>query len=68
MMQTKEIRLEKSFPVTHQNGKRRLQLPDQMEMLMEDGTDYHVRSFFSEQGRMSDLLDALTIEKLSRRV
>lgn len=66
-MQNETIRLDEIFPVTNENGKQKLQMPDRMELVMEDGTVYHVRSFFAEHGQMSEMLDALAIERLNRR-
>ena len=37
-------------------------LPDQLELVMEDGTVYHVRSFFAAEQQMEDVLDALSLE------
>lgn len=45
---------------------KKLQIPDQIDLYMEDGTIYHVRSFFAGDLVMGDVLDALTIEKLKR--
>ena len=36
------------------------------DMLTEDGTIYHVQSFFVGNVEMCDLLDALTIEAIER--
>jgi len=45
---------------------RKLRIPDQIDLYMEDGTIYHVRSFFTGDLMMGDVLDALTMEKLER--
>ena len=45
---------------------KRLQVPDHADMLTEDGTIYHVQSFFVGDMEMCDLLDALTIEAIER--
>ena len=45
---------------------KKLGIPDQLDLYMEDGTIYHVRSFFAGDLVMGDVLDALTIEKLKR--
>lgn len=45
---------------------QKLRIPDQLDLYMEDGTIYHVRSFFAGELVMGDVLDALTIEKLKR--
>ena len=43
-----------------------LPVPDHADMLTEDGTIYHVQSFFVGNVEMCDLLDALTIEAIER--
>ena len=45
---------------------KKLRIPDQIDLYMEDGTVYHVRSFFAGDLVMGDMLDALTMEKLER--
>ena len=45
---------------------KKLWIPDQIDLYMEDGTVYHVRSFFTGGLLMGDVLDALTMEKLER--
>lgn len=45
---------------------KKLQIPDQIDLYMEDGTIYHVQSFFVGNAEMCDLLDALTIEAIER--
>ena len=45
---------------------KKLRIPDQIDLYMEDGTIYHVRSFFTGDLMMGDVLDALTMEKLER--
>jgi hypothetical protein len=45
---------------------KKLRIPDQLDLYMEDGTIYHVRSFFAGELVMGDVLDALTMEKLER--
>lgn len=45
---------------------KKLRIPDQVDLYMEDGTVYHVRSFFAGDLLMGDVLDALTMEKLER--
>lgn len=45
---------------------KKLRIPDQVDLYMEDGTVYHVRSFFTGDLLMGDVLDALTMEKLER--
>ncbi len=50
----------------HPETKKKLRLPDQLELVMEDGTVYRVRSFFAGELEMGDVLDALTLEKVER--
>ena len=45
---------------------KKLWIPDQIALYMEDGTVYHVRSFFAGDLLMGDVLDALTIEAIER--
>ena len=47
-------------------AKKKLRLPDQLELVMEDGTVYRVRSFFVAEQQMGDMLDALSLEKVNR--
>lgn len=47
-------------------SRKKLRLPDQLDLYMEDGTIYHVHSFFAEEKRMGELLDALSMEKFNR--
>ena len=47
----------------HPETKKKLRLPDQLELVMEDGTVYRVRSFFVAEQQMGDVLDALSLEK-----
>ena len=54
--------VEESRPET----KRKLRLPDQLELIMEDGTVYRVRSFFVAEKQMGEVLDALSLEKVNR--
>ena len=39
-------------------AKKKLRLPDQLELMMEDGTVYRVRSFFAAEQQMGDVQDA----------
>ena len=50
----------------HPEAKKKLRLPDQLELVMEDGTVYRVRSFFVAEQQMGDVLDALSLEKVNR--
>ena len=52
----------------NKTDRQKYLLPDQLDLIMEDGTIIHVRSFFTEDSRMGDVLDALTIEKIDRAV
>ena len=47
-------------------AKKKLRLPDQLELVMEDGTVYRVRSCFVAEQQMGDVLDALSLEKVNR--
>ena len=46
---------------------RKLRLPD-LDLYMENGTVYHVRSFFAEEKQMGEVLDALSMEKANRAI
>ena len=50
----------------HTKTKKKLRLPDQLEVVMEDGTVYRVRSFFIADQQMGEVLDALSLEKVNR--
>ena len=50
----------------HTETKKKLRLPDQLELVMEDGTVYRVRSFFVVEQQMGEVLDALSLEKVNR--
>ena len=50
----------------HPEAKKKLRLPDQLELVMEDGTVYRVRSFFVADQQMGEVLDALSLEKVDR--
>ena len=47
-------------------AKKKLCLPDQLELVMEDVTVYRVRSFFVAEQQMGEVLDALSLEKVNR--
>lgn len=53
---------------TKTNGanRRKFGLPVQTDLYLEDGTVYHVRSFFTEGALMGDVMDALEMEKIKR--
>ena len=61
-MKNQYSRIENNRPKT----PKKLRIPDQIDLYMEDGTIYHVRSFFDGDLMMGDVLDALTMEKLER--
>lgn len=46
--------------------KKKLRLPDQIDLIEEDGTVYHVRSFFVAKKTMGEVLDELSLEKINR--
>ena len=50
----------------HPKAKKKLRLPDQLELIMEDGTVYRVRSFLVAEKQMGEVLDALSLEKVNR--
>ena len=50
------------FPkANHPEEKKKLRLPDQLELVMEDGTVYRVRSFFVAEQQMGEVLDAVRL-------
>ena len=61
-MKTQKKQNKDVLPPRH----KRLPVPDHADMLTEDGTIYHVQSFFVGDLAMCDLLDALTIEAIER--
>ena len=61
-MKNQHSRTETNCPKT----PKKLRIPDQIDLYMEDGTIYHVRSFFAGELLRGDVLDALTMEKLER--
>ena len=61
-MKNQYSRIENNCP----KEPKKLRIPDQINLYMEDGTIYHVRSFFDGDLMMGDVLDALTVEKLER--
>ena len=52
---------------SHPEARKKLRLPDQLELVMEDGTVYRVRSFFVADQQMGEVLDALSLEKVNRK-
>lgn len=46
--------------------KKKLRLPDQIDLIEDDGTVYHVRSFFVAKKTMGEVLNELSIEKIDR--
>ena len=59
------MKTNNSLKENHPKTKKKLRLPDQLELVMEDGTVYRVRSFFAAEQQMGDVLDALSIEKVN---
>ena len=57
------MKTENFLKENHPKAKKELRLPDQLELVMEDGTVYRVRSFFVAEQQMGDVLDALSLEK-----
>ena len=60
------MKTEKFLKENHTETKKKLRLPDQLEMVMEDGSVYRVRSFFAAEQPMGEVLDALSLEKVNR--
>lgn len=46
--------------------KKKLCLPDQIDLIEEDGTVYHVRSFFVAKKTLGEVLDELSLERINR--
>lgn len=46
--------------------KKKLRLPDQIDLIEEDGTVYHVRSFFVAKKTMGEVLNELSLERIDR--
>ena len=63
---SKDYELEELFPIIKHQGREFLCLPTKTEMEMEDGTVYHVNTFYGGSTEMGPLLDALTLEKIDR--
>ena len=57
------MKTENFLKENHPKAKKKLRLPDQLELVMEDGSVYRVRSFFAAEQQMGDVLDALSLEK-----
>ena len=60
------MKTENFLKENHPKAKKKLRLPDQLELVMEDGTVYRVRSFFAAEQPMGEVLDALSLEKVNR--
>ena len=60
-MKNQYSRIENNCP----KAPEKLRIPDQIDLYMEDGTIYHVRSFFAGELLMGDVLDA-TMEQVLR--
>ena len=60
------MKTDKFLKGSHPEAKKKLRLPDQLELVMEDGTMYCVRSFFVAEQQMGGVLDALSLEKVNR--
>lgn len=61
-----QFELSKLLPVLKSGERTFLMLPNQTELIMEDGTIFHVRSFFTGNSEMGQVLDALETEKIFR--
>ena len=62
----KNNRPESNLKHTTESGKKKVLLPDQLDLIMEHGTIYHVRSFFADKWQMGEVLDALSMEQIDR--
>ena len=60
------MKTDKFLKENHPEAKKKLRLPDQLELVMEDVTVYRVRSFFVAEHPMGEVLDALSLEKVNR--
>ena len=60
------MKTENSLKENYPEEKKKLRLPDQLELVMENGTVYRVRSFFVAEQQMGEVLDALSLEKVNR--
>lgn len=60
------MKTENFLKENHTETKKKLRLPDQLELVMENGTVYRVRSFFVADQQMDEVLDALSLEKVNR--
>ena len=60
------MKTNNSLKENHPETKKKLRLPDQLELMMEDRTVYRVRSFFAAEQQMGDVLDAFSLEKVNR--
>lgn len=65
-MQSKKSRPDNNSKRTPEKNRKKLLLPNQLDLIMEDGTICHVRSFFADKGQMGEVLDALSLEKIDR--
>ena len=50
------MKTNNSLKENHPEARKKLRLPDQLELVMEDGTVYRVRSFFAAEQQMGDVL------------
>ena len=60
------MKTNSSLKENRPDAKKKLRLPDQLELVMEDGAVYRVRSFFVAEQQMGEVLDALSLEKVNR--
>ena len=60
------MKTENFLKENHPEARKKLRLPDQLELVMGDGTVYRVRNFFVADRQMGDVLDALSLEKVNR--
>ena len=60
------MKTNNSLKENHPKTKKKLRLPDQLEVVMEDGTVYRVRSFFAAEQPKGEVPDALSLKKIDR--
>ena len=65
-LEQQEISLKEIFPAVKSEEQTFFLLPDRIDLMMEDGTIYHVSSFFTGKEQMTTMLDALNLEKIDR--
>lgn len=59
------MKTNSSLKENRPEAKKKLRLPDQLELVMEDGTVYRVRSFFAAEQQMGGMCWMLSPSKKS---